>query len=239
MDLTAAFLIGLLSLLHCAAMCGGIIGALSMSLAPSIRADRRALLLYNLMYSLGRISSYCLVGSLAGGAGALVSTTLGLGTWLRGAGGALTVLIALYVGGWLPGMAVLERLGQPLWRHLQPVGQRLLPVRRPWQALAFGLVWGWLPCGLVYSVVVLAALSAAPWRGGLTLLAFGLGTLPGVLSGGILGTLLIRLRSRPYVRSVAAALLLLTGLFSFLSNVAGEFDDVIAHPLDRTLLRPH
>ena len=237
MDLTAAFLIGLLSLLHCAAMCGGIIGALSMGLDPAIRADRGALLRYNLLYSLGRIGSYFLVGLLAGTAGALVSGIFGLATWLRAAAGLLTVLIALYVGGWLPGLAALERLGQPLWQRLQPLGQRLLPVRRPWQALAFGLVWGWLPCGLVYSVLVLAALSAGPWEGGLTLLAFGLGTLPGVLAGGILGTLLIRLRSRPYVRSAAAVLLLALGLFSLWSNLAPETDHVPA-PDHRPLAGP-
>ena len=89
-------------------------------------------------------------------------------------------------------LAFTERAGQWLWRRIQPATKRFLPVRGMAQAFPLGLLWGWLPCGLVYSVLAMALLTGSAARGAATLLAFGLGTLPNLMLAGLL---LARFRS--------------------------------------------
>jgi sulfite exporter TauE/SafE len=89
-------------------------------------------------------------------------------------------------------LAFTERAGQWLWRRVQPLTKRFLPVHGPAQAFPLGMLWGWLPCGLVYSVLAMALLTGSAERGAATLLAFGLGTLPNLMLAGLL---LARFRS--------------------------------------------
>lgn len=217
--LLAPFLIGLASALHCVGMCGGIIGALSLSLPAGIRGNRAHLFTYTLTYSAGRILSYGLAGALMGGLGGTLFATLSpefghqLLRWLAA---LLLVGMGLYLAGWFPKFAQLERLGVPLWKRLEPLGQRLLPVRSLPQALGFGLVWGWLPCGLVYSTLVWAASSGSAGRGALYMVAFGAGTLPAVLTTGLLAGWVTRLMRQPRVRAVIGVSLIAFGLASVL-----------------------
>lgn len=231
----SAFLIGLLSLIHCFGMCGGIIGALSMSLAPEIRASRSRLALFSLLYSLGRILSYVVAGMIGGLLGKLLVDALQpdtLASGLRIVSALVMILIGLYVGGWFARLAIIEKMGAPVWRYLQPIGQRMLPVRSPWQALVFGLVWGWLPCGLVYSVVVMATLSGSALEGGIMMLAFGLGTLPAIFAGGMLSSWLIRLRDTAYLRPAAGGVLVISGLLVLWTNVyPGSQDNEVGNPI--------
>ncbi|HEY9198859.1 MAG TPA: sulfite exporter TauE/SafE family protein [Gammaproteobacteria bacterium] len=215
--LLAPFLIGFASALHCVGMCGGIIGALSLSLPPEVRAQRSYLLLFTLVYNAGRILSYGLAGALMGGLGGKVFGTLSpeFGhTILRGLAALLLVGVGLYLAGWFPKFAQLERLGVPLWKRLEPIGQRLLPVRSLPQALGFGLVWGWLPCGLVYSTLLWAASSGSAGRGALYMVAFGAGTLPAVLTTGLLAGWVTRLMRRPSTRAFIGMSLIVFGLAS-------------------------
>lgn len=219
MDLTlfAPFLIGLASSLHCVGMCGGIVGALSLSLPSAVRAQRRLLLGYSLAYSGGRIISYGLAGALMGGLSSRLFTTFSpdLGhTLLRWIAALLLMGVGLYLAGWFPKFAHLERLGRPLWRWLEPLGQRLLPVRSPFQALGFGLVWGWLPCGLVYSTLLWSAASGSAGQGALYMLAFGVGTLPAVLATGLLAGWITRLTRSATARHIIGLSLVLFGLSS-------------------------
>lgn len=215
--LLAPFLIGLASALHCVGMCGGIIGALSLSLPPAVRARRAQLFAYTLTFSLGRIASYALAGALLGGLGGglfgLLSPELGH-TLLRSVAAVLLIGMGLYLAGWFPKFAQLERLGVPLWRRLEPLGQRLLPVRSPFQALGFGLVWGWLPCGLVYSTLLWSASSGNAGSGALYMVAFGLGTLPAVVTTGMLAGWITRLTRLPAARTAIGLSLILFGLAS-------------------------
>ena len=75
------------------------------------------------------------------------------------------VLLGLYLAGWNRWVLIFERAGGALWGRLQPVFKKLLPVRNLPGAFAAGMAWGWLPCGLVYSVLVGALLPAAPPAG--------------------------------------------------------------------------
>lgn len=236
------FLIGLASSLHCVGMCGGIIGALSLSLPPDVRSQRLKLFSYTLAYSIGRIASYGLAGALMGGLGGKLFTTISPEyghQLLRWIAALLLIGVGLYLAGWFPKFARMESLGKPLWRQLEPLGQRLLPVRSPIQALGFGLVWGWLPCGLVYSTLLWAASSGSAGQGALYMLAFGAGTLPAVLTTGLLAGWITRLTRIPKVRQGIGLSLILFGLASlwFVPDHAGH--GVSHAPNDLHQVEPH
>lgn len=180
----AVFLIGLLGGVHCAGMCGGIVSALTLQ----IRTQRAAWPLH-LAYNFGRITSYVAAGVLMGtvsSLGLMLEYWLPVQMALYIAANLLMIGLGLYLAGMTRALAFIERAGQWLWRRVQPATRRFLPVRGVTQAFPLGLLWGWLPCGLVYSVLALALLSGNAARGGMTMLAFGLGTLPNLMLAGLL-----------------------------------------------------
>jgi len=211
----AACLIGLTGGVHCFGMCGGIVGALALGLPPG-REERSLLarLPYLLAYNGGRIASYVVAGALAGGVGAWAAHLVSVHRaqlGLQVVAGLFMVLLGLYLGGWWPVLGHLERAGGVLWRRIEPLGRRLLPVRTPAQALGVGLVWGWLPCGLVYSMLVWAMGSGGAVAGGSLMLGFGLGTLPALLAMGAVAATLAGWVGRPGVRRAAGILVVLVG----------------------------
>ncbi len=209
-SLFAAFLVGLLGGVHCVGMCGGIVGALSLGL-PEGRWNAGYLLAYNL----GRIGSYTLAGALVGGVTAVAGHLLDVRQWqqiLLGVAGGFLVLLGLYLGGWWTVLRRVEAAGGLLWRRIEPLGRRLLPVRRPGQALLLGILWGWLPCGLVYSVLIWAMAAGSATQGALLMLAFGLGTLPNLLAMGLFAARLRRFVGHPVVRRTAGVLIMLFGV---------------------------
>jgi uncharacterized protein len=178
LTLLAAFLAGLLGGAHCVGMCGGLVAAMSF------QAGQRQPVGFHLAYNLGRIASYALAGALAGliGSGAFLSAHLlplqkGLYLFAQ----VVLILLGLYLAGLNQTVLILERAGGGVWRRIQPLLTRVLPVRSPAQALMAGALWGWLPCGLVYTMLIAALATGSAARGGLLLLAFGLGTLPNLL----------------------------------------------------------
>lgn len=213
----AAFLVGLLGGVHCVGMCGGIVGALSFGLPEQARGRFSALLPYLINYNLGRLFSYTVAGALLGGVGALAANMVALHeaqSVLQVIAGLFMIAMGLYLGGWWFGMNRLEKLGGKLWRYIEPVGRRLLPVKKPSQALMMGLVWGWLPCGLVYSALIWAVSAGSAVKGALLLLCFGLGTLPNLLAMGIFAGKLTAMLRRPGVTHLAGALVILIGVFT-------------------------
>ena len=207
--------IGLFSAVHCVGMCGGIIGALSMSLPAAVRDHRWQLLRYVAAYSLGRVSSYAAAGALVGLLGqqvfGLVSPRHGHAV-VQGFAALLLIGIGLYLAGWFPRFAQLERIGAPLWRRLEPFGQRLLPVRSLPRAFGFGLVWGWLPCGLVYSTLLWSASAGSSAQSALYMALFGLGTLPAVMGAGMVTGWIGRLARSRHLRQLVGVLLILMAL---------------------------
>ena len=190
----AVFLVGLLGGVHCAGMCGGIVSALAFQM-PGKSAGGGAAWSIHLAYNLGRITSYALAGALMGALGSfglLLDKALPVQLALYVAANLMMVALGLYLTGISGALAFTERAGQWLWRRIQPATRRFLPVRGPAQAFPLGLLWGWLPCGLVYSVLAMALLTGSATRGAATLLAFGLGTLPNLMLAGLL---LARFRS--------------------------------------------
>jgi len=208
----AALLAGLVGSGHCLAMCGGISAALAGgSRGP---APTTALLL-----STGRGMSYSLAGALAGGGGALLGRGLDLlrlGLGLRLAFGALLVAVGLTLALRWRGLLRIEALGARLWTRVAPALGGLLPPRGPLAALTVGALWGWLPCGLVYSMLALALASGSPANGALVMAGFGLGTLPALLLAGSAAAGLLRHLRGSRGRRLSGALLVGFGLWTAL-----------------------
>jgi sulfite exporter TauE/SafE len=223
-SLSVAVLLGIASTLHCLGMCGSIIGALSLGLPVEVRRNRRQLLTYVVAYNLGRIASYALAGAVAGGLSAALfqaaSPRYGHNI-LQYLAVAVMIAMGLYLAGWFPRFARLEEFGVPLWRRLEPIGRRLLPVRSRVQALLFGMVWGWLPCGLVYSLLIWTASAGSAARGSVYMLAFGLGTLPTVITAGIFMGSLVHVIRRAYVKQAVGVLVIALALASLAAPGSG------------------
>ncbi|MBD1553454.1 sulfite exporter TauE/SafE family protein [Pseudomonas typographi] len=207
--LASAWLLGLLGGGHCLGMCGGLMGALSLAAAPGQGRHWPLLVGYNL----GRVLSYALAGLLFGGLGLAVAHTPALAV-LRTLAALLLVAMGLYLAGWWYGLTRIEALGRGLWRHLQPLSRRLLPARTLSQALALGGLWGWLPCGLVYSVLLWSAAQGDAVKSAALMLAFGLGTWPVMLATGLAGQGMLAVLRRRGVRMAAGLLVLGFGLWS-------------------------
>ncbi|MBL8458938.1 sulfite exporter TauE/SafE family protein [Zoogloea sp.] len=184
----AVFLIGLLGGTHCVGMCGGIVSALTVNTVRLPGESRREWPLH-LAYNIGRISSYTLAGAAMGAIGTvgmLFNDILPIQLGLYVAANLMLIALGLYLTGFTRALSGVEQLGSRLWSRIQPLTRRFLPARSVAQALPLGLLWGFLPCGLVYSVLATALVTGAAERGAMLMLAFGLGTLPNLLLAGLL-----------------------------------------------------
>lgn len=216
-SLLSAFVVGLLGGVHCVGMCGGIVSTLSFGLPRESRTRLSAMAPFQLAYNLGRIFSYVLAGALMGGLGLLLAQALPLylaQKTLYVLAGLFMIALGLYLGGWWFGLTRLEQAGGRIWRHLEPIGKRLMPVRNWRQAFVLGLVWGWIPCGLVYSVLVWTVSAGGVWQGAGLMLAFGLGTLPNLLLMGLVAGGIVRWSRRAWVRQIAGLMVMLFGVYS-------------------------
>ncbi|MCL2345855.1 MAG: sulfite exporter TauE/SafE family protein [Desulfobulbus sp.] len=204
----ALFLVGLLGGAHCVGMCGGIVGALSFGAPGRWRL--------HLAYNGGRIVSYAAAGAVAGALGAVslgLDGQLPIRLALYLLANLMLVALGLYLLGVTRALALTERAGQRLWRRIQPLTRRFLPARTVAQAFPLGLLWGWLPCGLVYSALASALTAGSAGRGALLMLCFGLGTLPNLLLAGMLLARLNEFVRRPVVRTLSGLLVLSFGLY--------------------------
>jgi sulfite exporter TauE/SafE len=216
-----AFLVGLAGGVHCVAMCGGIVAALNLRGPRPARAAGE--LARQFGYSLGRIASYSCAGAVAGGMGSLALLYGGIlpaRVVLLVLANALIILLGLYLAGWGTAVLAIERAGGFLWRGLRHLGARLEPRRTPLGAVGVGLVWGWIPCGLVYSALAMALVSGSWLQGAAVMGAFGLGTLPNLLAMGLAAQKLQLFARRPRVRLAAGLAVVLIGLVG-LARVPG------------------
>ncbi len=186
---------GLASGVHCVGMCGGIVAAFDARKAiPVVPAGRNWP--RRLAFNAGRMATYSVAGAVAGaiGSAAYAAGALPAQGVLQVAASAVLVAIGLHLAGAGRLLAPLEALGAPLWRRLQPAAARLMQAPGPAGSFGAGLVWGWLPCAMVYAALAAAALSGGPAQGALSMAAFGLGTLPFLLAAGWLARRLRRWR---------------------------------------------
>jgi sulfite exporter TauE/SafE len=214
-----AFLMGLFSSVHCIGMCGSIIGTLTLSLSAEIRARKASLFPYVFNYNAGRILSYALAGALAGMLDLLLLHSVGRMQGyrlLQIVSAVIMTASGLYVAGWFPRFAYVEKAGLRLWKLIEPYGRKLIPVKNRWHAFLFGMIWGWLPCGLVYAALALAATAGSIPHSMMTMFFFGLGTLPAVMGVGIMTGSLVRLSRWRYFRQAAGLFMIALALFAAL-----------------------
>jgi sulfite exporter TauE/SafE len=172
--LTTAFLAGLLGSGHCFGMCGGIaagLGAMSQGRA----------VVPALQFNLARLTSYAILGLLAATVLSGVSGLVPIGRWLRVLTAVMILLIGLKFLFNFRGIEFIERGGAGLWKKILPFAMKAGSRQDAVGRLLLGVCWGFIPCGLVYSVLMTAASTANPLGGALTMLAFGIGTLPSML----------------------------------------------------------
>ncbi|NMG01917.1 sulfite exporter TauE/SafE family protein [Azoarcus taiwanensis] len=208
----ALFLIGLLGGTHCVSMCGGIVGALSVQMPGQQRRQWPI----HLAYNLGRITTYVVMGALLGAvgtAGMLFNDVLPVQMGLYVLANLMLIALGLYLTGVTQLLAPIERAGMGVWKRVQPLTKRFIPARNVGQALPLGLLWGFLPCGLVYSVLTTALLTGSATRGAGMMLAFGLGTLPNLMLAGMLFKRFRDITRNTRVRFVAGMLVLGFGVF--------------------------
>jgi sulfite exporter TauE/SafE len=159
------------------------------------------------IFNAGRVTSYAAAGAAAGAA-AHLAAALPLQSALYVLANVVLLLVGLQLAGWRAPLRALEALGAPLWRRLQPLAARLIGASGLAPAYAAGMMWGWLPCGLVYAALAAAAASGSPARAALGMAAFGAGTLPWLLASGLAASRLRAWLSARAFRFAAGGLVL-------------------------------
>jgi len=216
----AAFIAGLLGGIHCVGMCGGIVGALTFGIDSANQSaphSKKELYPYLIAYNSGRLLSYTFAGLLVGGI-SMLATNLpvlhNIQFALQIFAAFFMIALGLYIGGWWVGLRKIEKAGGVIWKRIEPFSRKLIPVKTPFQALILGSLWGWLPCGLVYSILFWSISTGSAIEGGLLMLSFGLGTLPMLLAMGFFAAGLTSFIRKNWVRYLAGGIIISFGIFS-------------------------
>ena len=200
---------GLVGSGHCIVMCGGIASSLQIAneTLNSIKVS--------LMYNAGRAMSYMIAGALVaslGNAFAKQNSTFALG--LKVFSGVFMLLVGLYVMRISGSLKWLEQLGKTLiWQHIIKLNKHLLPINTYPKAWLYGMLWGWLPCGLVYSALTWTLQAPTPIYGSAIMLSFALGTLPAMLLVGQTAQTLSHFLNRPYIRWAMGSIFIWYGIY--------------------------
>ncbi|MBQ4852386.1 sulfite exporter TauE/SafE family protein [Pseudoalteromonas sp. MMG012] len=208
-SLFGAFIMGLVGSGHCIVMCGGIASSLQMAnstLKP---------ISVGLTYNLGRAISYMVAGALVASLGnsfAKQNTEFALS--LKIFSGVFMILVGLYVMRLASSLKWLEQAGKTvLWQHLVKLNKHLLPINTYSKTLLYGMLWGWLPCGLVYSALTWTLLAPTPWYGSAIMLSFALGTLPSMLIVGQSAQQLSRFLNHTLIRWALGSIFIWYGIY--------------------------
>ncbi len=227
-----AFLVGLLGGVHCFGMCGGIVAALSfntpatnnsLSNIPVSGSSPKTSSPLNILlgYNLGRILGYMIAGGIVGGMGSMAGYAMDALTladikqtrsMFSMIAALFMIALGLYLAGIWRGIAYLEKIGRHLWKYIEPVSRRFIPATHFYKALPLGLLWGWLPCGLVYTILIWTLSAGSAIEGALLMLAFGLGTLPNLLAMGLAAKKLSAWVKNIWVQRFAGGLIIALGL---------------------------
>jgi len=212
--LLGPFLIGLFSLFHCVGMCSGVVSVLTINLSHSILDYKSRLTFYSFIFSIGRISSYTILGVIAGSIGQGLEINLQSfmeSEVFRSISAIIIIIMGVATLGFFP---ILHNMltGGKRWKPLEKLCTEMLPIETPGQAYIFGMLWGFMPCGLVYTLLLLSMSSANPIHGGITMLAFGIGTLPVLLATGVIIGRIAQFGHSTKSRYMVSSLLIFTGL---------------------------
>lgn len=213
----SAFVVGLLGGVHCIGMCGGIVGALSINLPQSKNDTTFSIWPFLLGYNAGRVLSYIAAGTLMGGISILLVQFMPIyiaQQILLVLAGLFMILLGLYLSGWWLLLNRVENLGSHVWKRLKPLSEKYLPIQSPRQAFLVGIIWGWVPCGLVYSMLINAVATGSPIKGGLLMLFFALGTLPNLLIMGVLAGAAARIGQSIWAKRIAGITVMAFGFYN-------------------------
>lgn len=208
----AAFIAGFFGSTHCLGMCGAIV-----VLFEQQQTQRIDHWLRRILYNLGRLGFYTMLGAIAGGAGAVIVATAGARTALiilRLIAGLLVIAIGLNLLFNWNFTRFLENAGSVIWKRLSPLARYVLPIETPARALGAGFLWGALPCGLVYSAVAIAATSGGYLSGAAIMFCFWLGTAPALILAGASAARLQRWKSRALLRQAAGVVVIVIGVLA-------------------------
>ena len=205
----SAFLMGLIGSGHCIAMCGGIASSLQLA------SNKRQTWLYSLAYNSGRALSYMLAGALVAGISSQFATqNSAFALFLSFLAGVFMLLVGVYIMRLAATLQWLEKLGKTLiWQHLIKLNKYLMPIDSPLKALGYGALWGWLPCGLVYSALTWAMTSGTAINGAFVMLAFALGTFPAMITLGVAAQKLNTLFNHPWTRIILGSVIIWYGIY--------------------------
>ena len=212
LDYFSAFVIGLIGSAHCVGMCGGIASMLTTALSKQNKTSNVTLVF---LYNTGRIFSYALIGAIVGYTGSTAARNMGIPlAGLRLVAAIFLIFLCLYLGQWLMWITRIESLGKILWQKISPLSKSLIPVDTPLKALGLGALWGWLPCGLVYSTLTWSMASGNALSGALIMLCFGLGTLPALVLMSLSTIKIKQFVNQPFLRKTLAFGIIFYGTYS-------------------------
>jgi len=229
--LVTAFSLGFLGSPHCAGMCGGIVGVLHCGVVDGVN-NKKQQVLYSLAFNSGRLLSYAIAGMIAATLGSSLIGLIGMESShaaMQIIAGAFMLALGLSIAGWWSGLSRIESFGLRFWHLLQPITTKFIPVRSKTQALMLGSLWGWLPCGLVYTALLLVLATGDALQGGLTMLAFGLGTLPMLAILGLSAGKINQWRANTRVRSVMGSVIILFGIITFVGLLGPGSQQAMDH----------
>ncbi len=213
---------------HCIGMCGGIIVAYSSTKIDG-KWSKYAQSIAHLIYSLGRITTYTLLGAIFGAIGGVVSfNNIANGT-LTIVAGIFMILAGLSLTGKLSFLTQLEHSFSGS-RWYQEVFRQVLRSKSLYSFYILGLLNGLLPCGLVYFFAVTAASTGSPLWGAFVMLIFGLSTIPALFSLGMFTGIFAKSAMRKSMMSLAAIVVIIYGFYTIYRGY-----DFIIHP-DKSLL---
>ena len=221
LSILIGFSIGLMGGAHCLGMCGGVMGALTMAVNKDQRGQRMVIIA---AYNIGRILSYVFIALLFYALIDRIENYFAL-YFMRVVAGILLIAMGLYLADWWRGLVYLEKAGAHLWRLLQPLSQQLVPVDKPGKAILLGMIWGWLPCGLIYSALAYSATANSAFGAAAIMFSFALGTLPAVVLGSVMMEALMGVLRHRGLRTVMALLLIVFGMLTLYAALGHSHHD--------------
>ena len=219
--LITSFFMGLMGGVHCTFMCGAVVGILSNSLPIEIQKNPQKLIYFQLTYNIGRISTYIVMGIIFATFSSVLASQIGMTgieQFFRILAAIMMIFAGLFIAGFSNKIQIIEKIGQKLWSKLEPFSKKYLPITNYKNAFLFGFFWGNLPCGLVYTALILT-LSVSPIDGGLIMLFFGLGTLPALLSIAGFGFGFARFMQQKQVQKTAGIIIIIMGITSLIMPI--------------------
>jgi len=207
------FVIGLLTSLHCVAMCGGINLSQTVSRNAQMSKSGTAVLLPSVLYNSGRVISYTVIGGIVGAVGSVVSFSGTMKGVVQLAAGVFMIIVGLNMLNLFPG---LRRLTP---RMPKVFAKKINQQKSGKSPFIVGLLNGLMPCGPLQAMQLYALSTGSPVKGALSMLLFSLGTVPLMFVLGALSTFLSR-KFTAKMMTVSAVLVVVLGISMFSSGMS-------------------